>query len=124
MSIMESARRVIDRSIVEAPERLNVRESDFVEDVILPVAPGVAQLFDFGTTVYALKNGLVEANPLMRGLVKNIPLFAAVKLAAGVGLGVLVHKTENKTTKKILSGLATLTGLGPAVSNMIQLRKR
>lgn len=124
MSIMESARRVIDRSIVEAPAKLNVRESDFVEDVVLPAGPFIGQAADFATTVYALRNGLVEANPIMKNLVRSLPIFAAVKLAAGVGLGVLVHKTENKTTKKILSGLATLTGLGPAVSNMIQLRKR
>lgn len=123
MSILESARRVVDRTIIDAPRKLQVRDADFVESVVLPAGPFIGQAADFATTIYALRNGLVEANPMMKGLVKSLPAFAAVKLAAGVGLGVLVHKTENKKAKKILSGLATLTGLGPAVSNMIQLRK-
>lgn len=124
MSILESARKVVDRTIIEAPRKLEVRESDFVESVVLPAGPFLGQVADFATTVHALRSGLVEANPMMRGLVKSLPAFAAVKLAAGVGLGVLVHKTENARTKKILSGLATLTGLGPAVNNMIQMRRK
>lgn len=124
MTILESARRSIDNLVISAPTALGADPDDFIDEVLLPLAPAFGQMADFATTAYGIRRrGLVEANPLMKRITRSLPAFAAVKLAAGVGLGLLVHKTENKKAKKILSGLATLTGLGPAVSNMIQMRK-
>lgn len=123
MSLMESARKVLDGYVIEAPKRLEIRESDFAESVLLPAGPLLGQAADIATTVYALRNGMVEGNPVVKGLVNNLPLFAAVKIAVGVGTGLVIQRMENKGHKKIVSILASLAGFAPAISNVITVAR-
>ena len=124
MSILASARKVVDSYVIDAPRKLEIRDADFVEDFVLPAGPIVGQAADFATTVYALRRGAEEANPIMKGVVRSLPVFAAVKLALGVGAAVMVKRTESKTAKRVFSGIATMAGLGPALSNIAQTRLR
>lgn len=54
--------------------------------VPLYISFGVLQGLDVHSTVRALENGAVEANPLMKGLANSAGGMAAVKAAAGAGV--------------------------------------
>lgn len=56
------------------------------------------QMLDVHSTMRALDNGGVEANPLMSGLVKNRAAFIGVKAAIGATLVLATHKMA-KTNK-------------------------
>lgn len=122
MTILESARKVVDGYVIDAPRKLDIDDNDFVEHV-LTYGPVLGQAADIATTMYALRSGLVEANPFAKGLVKNMPLFSVLKIAVGVGSSVIASKMENKRTKKAFLVATTLLGLGPAISNIHQIRK-
>jgi len=121
LPILASVRTVLDGYNIEAPKKLKVKDSDFVDRVLLPAAPVFGQLADVASTAVAMNHGFVEGNPAVKALSKNLPLFAAVKVAVGVATAVAVHKIENKGHKRIASALGTLAGLLPAASNTIKL---
>jgi hypothetical protein len=123
-TLMESARSFIDRSVLSAPAKLEIKEQDFTDKVILPSLPLAGQVADLVTTKIGLDRGFEEGNPFAKGLVQNMPLFAVTKLALGVGLGVVVSKMHNKGHKRAASILGALTGFLPAASNVVLLAKK
>lgn len=123
-TLLETARAVVDRKIVEAPRKLEISDKTFVEKILLPSGPVVGQALDIATTAYALDHGFREGNPVVKSLAGNMAAFAAVKLAVGVGLAVAINKVENKGLKRTASVLGTLAGFVPAVSNMIQISRK
>lgn len=90
------------------------------------VAPLVGQAADTVTTYAALKTGrFEEGNPAMQGLVAKVPLFLAIKVGVGLGMGFAVRtlaRSGHKNAAKIISVVGTGLGLGPAISNVMQMR--
>jgi len=54
------------------------------------------QILDVHSTMKALNNGAVEANPMMSGVVKNRAAFIGVKSAMGAGLMYATHKMARR----------------------------
>ena len=54
------------------------------------------QILDVHSTMKALNNGAVEANPMMSGVVKNRAAFIGVKAAMGAGLMFATHKMARR----------------------------
>ena len=62
----------------------------------LQAATVATQILDVHSTMKALNNGAVEANPVMGGVVKNPAAFIAVKAAMGAGLMYATHKMARR----------------------------
>lgn len=62
----------------------------------LQVTTVATQILDVHSTMKAMNNGAVEANPMMRGVAKNPAAFISVKAAMSVGLMYATHKMAKR----------------------------
>ena len=62
----------------------------------LQVTTVATQILDVHSTMKAMNNGAVEANPMMRGVAKNPAAFIGVKAAMSAGLVYATHKMAKR----------------------------
>lgn len=129
MTISESARRIVNNLSHAQLDKLS-SELDTDANVTLDLvtfAPAIGQLADFITTKKALNLGYEEGNPFIKSIVRNTALFGAIKLGVSAGMAYSVHKLEqagHKNLSKVVSGIGFLVGAGPAISNVLTMRKK
>lgn len=91
------------------------------------VAPLAGQLSDYTTTRYWTTRGLAEGNPIVAPVVGRPSVFLALKLGAGLGMGLAVKALQDKGHRKaarVVSIVGTVLGAGPAIHNIIQGARR
>jgi uncharacterized membrane protein len=94
---------------------------------ISEVLPGLGQLADAASTLDALDKGAEEKNPILKKLVKKPVAFVATKLGIGILMGKAVDFFNDRGKEKeakVLSGILTALGLGPAINNTLQKKKK
>ena len=74
------------------------------------------QMLDVHSTMSALDNGAVEANPLMKGVAGNRAAFVALK--AGVAVGTIVA-ARNMAKKNKVAAIATLVAINSAYAFIV-----
>lgn len=126
MAIRDSIDRVVAARSDSAMQMFEVEHHDFINNIVVPYSPLAGQTADLITTAIALDRGLTEANPFMKPIVKSLPLFAVLKLGLGLSMAMTIKKLQDDgrpKAAKIVSIVSTLAGAGPAVSNLIQMRR-
>lgn len=134
---MTRARRIVGLSLVMVMACVSTAATQDLETRTAPAQGrtllkglyvGVAglQALDVQTTLVALRGNAVEANPLMRGVVKSPAAFIGVK--GGVTLGSIVAAEylwkhgRRKTAVVMLAGMAVMMS-GVAANNIAVLRR-
>jgi len=125
-SIREAMDRAIEeRALPAASHAFNFDSVSTFDKFVVPYMPVAGQLADALTTRAGINRGLVEANPLMKGAVKNMPLFFAMKIGLGALVAVSVKKLQDNgrnRSARIASFFGTLAGAGPALLNVRTMR--
>lgn len=121
-SIREAMDSAIERrALAPAALAFDLDRVGAFERFVVPLAPIAGQVADILTTREALGRGFVEANPAMKGLVRNVPAFVAVKIGVGALAALSVKKLQDaghKNAARVVSALGTLAGAGPALHNI------
>lgn len=129
MNLLNASRRIIDNlshaQLDKLSNELDIDANTTLDLVML--APAAGQLADFISTRKALNLGYEEGNPFIKNVVRNTVLFGAIKLGVSAGMAYSVHKLDqagHKNLSKIVSGIGFLVGAGPAISNVLTMRKK
>lgn len=94
-------------------------------DILARFAPVVGQAADATTTLVALHHGYSEGNPAVAMVAGSAPLFLALKLGFGVGMGLYVKKLQDQGHLGWARALGFISGAGgivPAALNTRYLR--
>jgi len=124
--IRDSIDSVIAKRADSAAQVFQLDHHDAIDKIVVPYAPIVGQAADIATTAIALQKGFIEVNPVMKPLVKSLPLFAALKLGVGVASCLIIKRLQNDgrdNAARVVSVLTTMAGAGPAINNLIQMNK-
>jgi Domain of unknown function (DUF5658) len=89
--------------------------------VPLYISFGVLQSLDVHSTLRALENGAVEANPLMKGAADSAVGLAAVKAAAGAGV---IFASERMWKRNKVAAVLFMTATNSAMAWVVQHNHR
>lgn len=127
-SIRDAVAKVVEEKALPAASfHFGLDSVSTFDRFVVPFAPALAQVADAASTQLAINRGLVEANPFMKGAVKNMPIFWAVKVGVGALIAVQVKKQQDaghKNRARVVSALGSAIGFGAAISNVHQMGKR
>lgn len=91
-------------------------------DILARFAPAIGQAADAATTMVALHHGYSEGNPAVAMVAGSAPLFLALKLGFGVGMGFYVKRLQEQGHQGWAKAIGFISGAGGAIPAVLNVR--